>query len=273
VAETVLVTGTSSGFGLAIARYFAARGWNVAATSRRAPAGAPDDERVASLVLDVTDESSVAAAVAATVKRFGTIDVLVNNAGYGVFGPLEAISAAQLEAQFRTNVLGTAAMIRHVLPVMRARCAGTIVNMSSLAGRIADPFASAYDASQFAIEGLSESLRYELAIHGIRIKLIEPGHFKTDFIARSLEVVRHDAYRTSLDNWMAWVEHADAEAPDAEPVAAAVFRAATDRSARLRYPVQSGFFLALHALVPDRMWRSMVGAAMHRRPRPRAPAT
>ena len=271
--ETVLVTGSSSGFGLAIAQRFAARGWNVVATARN-PASIPGwagGDRIAALPLDVTDEASVAAAVAATIRRFGAIDVLVNNAGYGLFGPLEGTTAEQLEAQFRTNVFGTAAVIRHVLPGMRARRRGVIVNMSSLAGRTADPFASAYDATKFAIEGLSESLRYELEAHDIRVKLVEPGHFKTDFIARSLQMASHDAYQAQLANWMAWVTRSDVDAPPPEKVAETVFKAATDRSRRLRYPVGVGPFLLLRALMPDAMWRSMIGEGMRRHPDARRP--
>src|SRR5205823_3306480 len=140
---------------------FARRGWQVAATARDpaalgswAAAG-----NVAALPLDVTDEASVAAAVAAAVGRLGPIDVLVNNAGYGLFGPLEGATAAEAEALFRTNVLGVAAVTRHVLPHMRERRTGVIVNVSSIAGRIAAPFASLYHATKFALEGLSESLR------------------------------------------------------------------------------------------------------------------
>ena len=131
MAQTVLITGCSSGIGLLSARFFAADGWNVVATAREAAAlaGIAGDQ-VLALPLDVTDEPSIAAAVAAAVERFGSIDVLVNNAGYGIFGPLAAISADRLEHQFTVNVLGTAAMIRHVLAVMRARHSGTIINIS-----------------------------------------------------------------------------------------------------------------------------------------------
>src|SRR5439155_23826419 len=156
-------SGCSSGIGLLTARLFAERGWNVVATARHVEtlSDLPPD-RVLTLALDVVDESSIAKAIAATVERFGAIDVLVNNAGFGVFGPLEAISGAALEEQFRVNVFGMAAMIRHVLPVMRRQRRGTIVNMSSIGGRIATPYVSAYYATKYAVEGLSESLRYEL---------------------------------------------------------------------------------------------------------------
>src|SRR4051794_40471249 len=150
--KTVLITGCSSGIGRVTAELFARRGWRVAATARQPAAlkGWAEGENVIALPLDVTDEASAATAVTAAVDRFGTIDVLVNNAGYGLFGPLEGATAEQLEAAFRTNVLGAMAMIRRVLPVMRERRSGTIVNVSSIGGRIAAPFASVYHATKFA---------------------------------------------------------------------------------------------------------------------------
>ncbi len=265
---TVLITGCSSGIGKLTARLFASRGWNVAATARRTEAvGEPSARNVVVLRLDVTEEPSIEQAVTATVERFGGIDVLVNNAGYGVFGPLEAIAAADLEEEFKVNVLGVAAVTRHVLPVMRRQRGGTIVNLSSIGGRIGGPFASAYYATKFAVEGLSESLRYELAAHGIRVKLIEPAHFRTRFIAESLRWASHPAYEPQAGNMRAWAEHADRRAPGAEPVALAIYRAATDRSSRLRYPVAGRAMLALHALLPGRLWYALMGAGMHRRPK------
>jgi NAD(P)-dependent dehydrogenase (short-subunit alcohol dehydrogenase family) len=272
MAQTVLITDCSSGIGRLTARLFAQRGWNVVATARHV--GALSDlasDRVLTLALDVVDESSMASAVAAAIDRFGAIDVLVNNAGFGVFGPLEAISGAELEEQFRVNVFGTAAMIRHVLPVMRRQRRGTIVNMSSIGGRIATPYVSGYYATKYAVEGLSESLRYELKAHGIRVKVVEPAHFKTGFIGRSLrQFAHHPDYEPQLTNVKAWVAHADAHAGDASPVAGAIFKAATDGSDRLRYPVHGALMLALHALLPDAAWRTLVGAGMNRPPKTRA---
>jgi NAD(P)-dependent dehydrogenase (short-subunit alcohol dehydrogenase family) len=272
--HTVIITGCSSGIGLLAARLFAARGWNVAATARHPSAleGLVSD-RVLALSLDVVDEASIAAAVAATVDRFGAIDVLVNNAGFGLFGPLEAVTAEQFEEQFRVNVFGTAAMIRHVLPVMRRQHRGTIINMSSIGGRIATPFVSAYYATKFAVEGLSEALRYELKAHGIRVKLIEPAHFKTAFIERSLpRWAAHPSYEPQVSNMTAWVADFDARAPEASPVAEMIFKAATDSSDRLRYPVRGGLMLAIHALLPDAVWRAMLGAGMNRLPKARRTA-
>jgi NAD(P)-dependent dehydrogenase (short-subunit alcohol dehydrogenase family) len=270
--RVVLITGCSSGIGLLTARLFSERGWNVVATARHTETLADlASDRVLTVPLDVVDESSIERAVEAAIDRFGTIDVLVNNAGVGLFGPLEAISGAALEDQFRVNVFGTAAMIRHLLPVMRRQRRGTIVNMSSIGGRIATPYVSAYYATKYAVEGLSESLRYELKAHGIRVKVVEPAHFKTAFIGRSLRhFAHHPDYEPQVTNVKAWVAHADARAGDASPVAEAIFRAATDQSDRLRYPVHGALMLALHALLPDAAWRTLVGAGMNRAPSTRA---
>jgi len=263
MSRVVLITGCSSGIGRLTAELFAKRGWSVSATSRR-PETIAASGNMSAFRLDVRDEESIAAAVAATVDRYGTIDVLVNNAGYGLFGPLEGATTAQLEAQFRTNVLGPAAVIRHVLPVMRERRSGTIVNVSSLAGRMATPFMSAYHASKFALEGLSESLRYELSLYGIRVKLVEPAHFRTDFMERSLQRTSHAAYDVQFENYMGWVKKEDATAPAPQPVAEAIYRAANDDSAKLRYPVGGKLIRALALLLPDAVFRSLNTAGMTR---------
>jgi len=262
MAKVVLITGCSYGIGRLTAGLFAAHGWNVAATARR-----PEEislDNVAALRLDVTDETSIASAVASTVDRFGTIDVLVNNAGYGLFGPLEGATAAGFEAQIRTNLLGAVSVICQVLPVMRAHRSGVIVNVSSLAGRVATPFMSSYSASKFALEGLSESLRYELSLHGIRVKLVEPAHFKTAFFERSVKLASHPAYDAQFENYMGWVRIGDAKAPEPNPVAEAIYRAANDTSLRLRYPVKRKLMLALIALFPDSVWRLLNEQGMKR---------
>ena len=270
MGKTVLITGVSSGIGRLTAELMASRGWQVAGTSRDPGPlnGWAAEHGVTLFQLDVTDEKRVAAVVSAVVERFGGIDVLVNNAGYGVFGPLEGATAAQVEAQFRANLLGPLALIRHVMPVMRARRDGTIVNVSSIAGRMGSPFASLYHASKFAIEGFSESFRYEASLHGVRLKLIEPSHFKTGFMTRSLQLAAHEAYDTQLGNYMEWVYLEDEKAPAPLPVAEAILRVAEDRSSRLRYPVKGKLVLALVSLLPDAVWRSLMGGGMTRRPRP-----
>jgi NAD(P)-dependent dehydrogenase (short-subunit alcohol dehydrogenase family) len=269
MTRTVLITGSSSGIGQATARLFAERGWNVAATARNPSAlagwaGPP----ILTLPLDVTDDASIAAAVAATTARFGGIDVLVNNAGYGLFGPIEGATTKQLEAQFQTNVFGVVALMRQVIPLMRQRHSGAIITISSTGGRVASPFAAPYHASKYALEGLCESLRFELKPQGIRVKLIEPGHVKTSF-TRSLTWATHSAYEPQLSNWKTQVEQSGERAPGCEGVARVIFKAATDQSWRLRYLVQAGPVLALHATLPDALWSAMLSASMNRRPRSR----
>lgn len=184
----ILITGASSGIGKAVALRFHAEGWNVIATMRD-PSGSDLAERDNLLVtrLDVTDPASIAAAVAAGIDRFGAIDVLLNNAGYGAYGPLEAFSADRIRRQFDTNVIGLLEVTKAVLPHMRARRSGSIVNISSIGGQITFPLGTLYHGTKFAVEGLSEALHYELEPLGIRVCIVEPGMINTDFGGRSFD--------------------------------------------------------------------------------------
>jgi NAD(P)-dependent dehydrogenase (short-subunit alcohol dehydrogenase family) len=190
MTKTVFVTGTSSGVGEATARLFATKGWNVAAASRSAGKFESGDKMLP-LFLDVTDREAIAEAIEKTRHRFGGVDVLVNNAGIGLGGPLEAVTDQQLRKIFDTNFFGVAAMIQAVAPLMRLQKSGTIINVTSITGRLGLPFMSPYDATKFAVEGLSESLLYELSLFGVRVKLVEPGGVKTAF---AHPWARHDAY-------------------------------------------------------------------------------
>ena len=171
-----LVTGCSTGIGRAAAVELTKRGFEVVATARK-PATLADLDVAATLALDVDSDESVAAALAAA----GPIDVLVNNAGFGVIGPIESVPLAEVRRMVETNLFGTIRMIQGVLPQMRERGSGTIVNVTSLAGRVAPPFDGFYSATKFGVEGLSEVLHYEVAHFGIRVVLIEPGVFETNF--------------------------------------------------------------------------------------------
>ena len=188
MSRTVLITGTSSGFGRASARRFAERGWNVVATMRRPdPADAlAAFDNVLVTRLDVQDPNSIETAVAAGIERFGAIDALINNAGFGLFGVFEGTSRDKIREQFDVNVFGVMDVTRALLPHFRRRRSGTIVNVSSGAGVFALPMISLYTASKFALEGFSESLAYELASQNIRVRLVEPGGVvTTSFGARS----------------------------------------------------------------------------------------
>lgn len=189
--------------------------------------------------LDVTDEGSIAAAVGAATKAFGSIDVLVNNAGYGAFGAFETAADAEVRKQMEVNLFGLIAVTRAVLPGMRARRTGVIINVSSIGGRVTFPFSTLYHATKFAVEGLTESLQYELNPLGIRTKIVEPGGYKTDFAGRSMSMYGTggiDAYQQPWDRFMAKL----AEWPMSEnirEVADAIYEAATDDTEKLRYPV------------------------------------
>src|SRR4051812_25150587 len=186
--KSVLITGCSTGIGAAAARVFAENGWNVAATMRNPRDGEALKALpgVEVLPLDVTDEASVKAAVARTIVLFGAVDVLVNNAGYGTFGPFETASHAIIARQFDTNVHGVFNTTRAVLPSMRERGSGMIINVASVGGLTTFPMFSLYHATKFALVGFSESLGFELAPFGIQVKVIAPGGVSTDFAGRSM---------------------------------------------------------------------------------------
>jgi NAD(P)-dependent dehydrogenase (short-subunit alcohol dehydrogenase family) len=190
-SPTWFITGASSGFGMAFSLYALGRGYNVVATARN-PAKLAELEALSSSQLlthklDVTASGDAAQAVAAAVTRFGRIDVLINNAGYGIVGALEETPDGELRAQMETNFFGAAGVTRAVLPTMRAQRAGAIVNISSLGGQLSVGGFSAYSASKFALEGMSEALAAEVAPFGIKVLIVEPGAFRTGFAADALK--------------------------------------------------------------------------------------
>jgi NAD(P)-dependent dehydrogenase (short-subunit alcohol dehydrogenase family) len=242
--RTVLITGCSSGFGKAAALLFAANGWNVAATMRNtADAGELAGlDNIAVLRLDVEDTASIDSAVAASIARFGRVDALVNNAGYGLMTIFEAASRDAVRRQFDVNLFGAMDVTRALLPHFRANKGGSIINMSSGTGIFGAPMASVYSASKFALEGWSEALAYELASLNITVKLIEPGGApETGFIARSGAEAASAAVPADYQPFITAImqvyasmgSSADADAVD--KVVAAIFAAATDGTPRLRY--------------------------------------
>lgn len=190
--KTWFITGASRGFGLRIARLALAQGDNVVATARRADTvveALGEHPRLLALALDVTDEAQAEAAAAAAIDRFGAIDVLLNNAGFGLLGAVEEASAADVERLYRTNVFGLLHVTRAVLPFMRARRSGRVLNISSIGGYRGAAGFGVYSSTKFAVEGLSEALHAELAPLGIHVTVVEPGYFRTDFLdATSLSV-------------------------------------------------------------------------------------
>lgn len=197
---TWFITGASSGFGMAFARYAIEQGYNLVATART-PAklealAATAPERILVHKLDVTAAGDAEAAVQAAIARFGRIDVLINNAGYGIVGAVEETPESELRAQMETNFFGAVAVTKAVLPQMRAQRSGAIVNISSLGGQLSFGGFSAYSASKFALEGMTEALAQEIAPFGIKALIVEPGAFRTGFAADALKHMPvMDAYR------------------------------------------------------------------------------
>lgn len=244
MTSTVLITGCSSGFGAATARAFARRGWSVIATARR-PETARDLESLPGIFvtrLDVQDRASIDTAVAAGIARFGGIDALVNNAGFGLFGVFEATPRDKIEEQFAVNLFGVMDVTRAVLPHFRANRRGVVVNVSSGAGVFGLPMISLYCASKFALEGFSESLAYELADLGIRVKLVEPGGVtSTRFSERSFGEVQTTE---AIPDYADFVEKTQTlfrrlgearSGATSEEVAEVIVAATVDDSDRLRY--------------------------------------
>jgi NAD(P)-dependent dehydrogenase (short-subunit alcohol dehydrogenase family) len=183
--KTWFITGASRGFGARIAQLALAQGDNVVATARNPQTVVErlgEHPRLLALPLDVTDEAQAVAAAARAVERFGRIDVLLNNAGYGLLGAVEEATGAEVEALYRTNVFGLLAVTRAVMPQMRAQRSGRILNISSIGGYRAGAGFGVYCSTKFAVEGLSEALHAELAPLGIHVTVVEPGYFRTDFL-------------------------------------------------------------------------------------------
>jgi NAD(P)-dependent dehydrogenase (short-subunit alcohol dehydrogenase family) len=237
--NTILITGASSGIGNVTARYFQSKGWNVIATMR-SPEKALDLatlENVLVTRLDVEDSDSIDQAIAAGIKAFGGIDVLLNNAGYGASGALEATPIEKIRRQFDTNVIGLLEVTKAALPHLRASNAGQLINISSPAGYAGFPLSALYCGSKFAVEGISEALAYELASVGVAVKLVIPGYMKTEFSGRSFDLNTDDnlvAYEPIVSRFEE-VRHSYPAGADPVHVAEVIYKAATDKSKQLRY--------------------------------------
>ncbi|SCB16860.1 SDR family oxidoreductase [Rhizobium lusitanum] len=234
--QTILITGTSSGYGLETARHFLDKGWNVIATMRRPDASLfPASARLRILRLDVTSDESIAATVAAA----GPIDVLVNNAGIGVVGAFEATPMAHIRKVFATNTFGVMAMCQAVIPQMRERRSGVIVNVTSSVTLAAMPLAAAYTASKQAIEGFTGSLAHELGYFNVGARLVEPGYAPTTRFAQNTDVRIEDlippAYAGFATPIFAEFAHPAMTTKETD-VAAAIWDAAHDTTGRLQFP-------------------------------------
>lgn len=238
--STILITGCSSGFGKATASLFLSHGWNVIATMRNPKSGLfPESDRQLVTALDVTDPKSVSGAIAQGIERFGQIDVFVNNAGIGMFGAHEAVTDDVVRQVFETNTFGVMAANRAIIPHMRERRAGTIINVTSSVGIAPMPLVAPYTASKYAIEGFSESLAYELGALGVRVKVVQPGYAPgTSFGANSGGRMQQvpEAYTGYAAQFFKSMQQYATAYTNEQDVAQAVYTAATDGRDQLRYP-------------------------------------
>ena len=269
-SKVVLITGASSGIGEATAVRLQSLGCTVYAAARRTGRMAHLANRgIRVLELDVTDAGSCRAAVGRIVEEAGGVDVLVNNAGYGSYGAVEDVPLPEARAQFDVNVFGAAELIRLVLPHMRERRSGRIVNISSMGGRIHTPLGGWYHATKFALEGLSDCLRLELSPFGIDVVLVEPGSIRTewgDIAAAKLRETSGSGPYAGQAHAMARTLAGEANARFSSPpsvVAEAVARAVTDRRPRTRYVVGTGArpLILLRSVLPDRAFDAVMRLA------------
>ncbi len=262
--QVVLITGSSSGIGRATALEAARRGHRVFASARRVEDVLPleGDSRIAALSLDVTDPSSIQAAVQTVLRRAGRLDALINNAGYGQYGAVEEVSGQDWRRQFDVNLFGGLEAIRAVLPAMRDAGFGTIVNVSSVAGKISIPFAAPYCSSKHALEALSDALRVEVAPFGIRVVVVEPGPIATRFTERARSLVlplfsRPGPYRAFYANAERAMDtnFQKGKLPP-ETVARVILDAIESERPKTRYRITSmaKTLLPLRRLLPDRFF-------------------
>jgi NAD(P)-dependent dehydrogenase (short-subunit alcohol dehydrogenase family) len=266
-SKAVLITGCSSGIGAATARLLAKKGWKVYATARRAEAIA--DLAAAgceTLALDVTDEASMRAAVAAVAAKDGAVGVLINNAGFSQSGALETLDMDRVRAQFETNAFGPLRLAQLVLPGMRAQKWGKIVNLSSMGGRLTFPGGGAYHASKHAVEAMSDALRFEVRGFGVDVIVIEPGLIRTGFAEAAGKAMQGQGDGGVYAGFNAAVERATREVYEKGPlamlggppeaVAKVIGRALAARRPKARYPVtaSAGLLLAQRRWMSDAAW-------------------
>lgn len=232
--KTIFITGASTGLGKATAKLFASKGWKVIATMRQ-----PENEKELNLIdnitllpLDVTDPAQISATAQKAIES-GNIDVVFNNAGYGLMGPLEAITDEQLQRQFNTNLLGVIRVTQAFIPYFREKHSGLFITTTSIGGLVTFPFSSVYHATKWALEGWSESMAFELGKIGVGIKTVSPGGIKTDFMSRSADVSGHPVYEKWFEKLFAGFNE-DNFTPAIE-IAEVVYEAATDGKDQLRY--------------------------------------
>lgn len=238
--KTIFITGASRGIGKATAKYFQEKGWNIIATMR-----SPDKEEelikldnVLVIKLDVLDNSSIKDAIRKGIEEFEKVDVLLNNAGYGAYGFLEAASDEKITRQFNTNVIGILLVTREILPHFRKNKDGIIINISTIGGKMTFPLGTLYHGSKFAVEGLSEALSFEMEAIGCKVKIIEPGWVNTDFYGRSFDTFFDPSiveYRELLTKFMKNIKKFSSNVSQPIDIAKVIYEAATDGKDQLRY--------------------------------------
>ncbi len=240
MTKTVLITGSSSGFGKAAVEHFLNHGWNVIATMRTPKENFSDNEKVLVARLDVTDPDSISQAIEAGIKKFGRIDTVVNNAGIGLMSAMEATPASTIKDIFETNVFGVMEVTRKIIPYLREQRSGTIINVTSNTALTPMPLVSVYAASKTAIEGFSESLAYELSIFNVRVKIVAPGYAPTtDFTSNNsdrMDGLIPEFYADYAAQLFANLQNQTTGYTKESDVAEQIFAAATDESSKLRYP-------------------------------------
>jgi NAD(P)-dependent dehydrogenase (short-subunit alcohol dehydrogenase family) len=235
--KTIVITGTSSGLGKSTARLFQSKGWQVIATMRN-----PEKEmelnqleNVIVLPLDVSNSEQVKATIKKITDKY-SVDVVLNNAGYGLIGALESLEEGQIERQIETNLLGVIKVSKEFVPHFREKKSGIFINVTSTFGLMGFPTCSIYSATKFAVEGFSESLASELVQFGILVKIVAPGGMQTDFAVRSMEVGQHEAYEKLTAEVSKGYSAEKLESyTKAEDVAQIIYEASTDNKNQLRY--------------------------------------
>lgn len=269
--KVAIVTGASGGIGGETARLLAAEGWTVYAGAR-SPDAFIELELLGTrpVALDVTDDASMRAAVDGVVAETGRIDLLVNNAGYGLYGPLEELALDDLGRQFETNVVGLVRMCQLVLPAMRRQGGGRIVNIGSMGGVITTPMGGAYHATKFALEAISDVLRVEVAPFGVDVVLVQPGGVRTGFFPKILDSMPktgpgspYALQKLGFARLMTRVENSPGILKPTD-VARVIVQAATAEHPRARYKAGSSAYALMTArrLLPDRVWDAFMRRAL-----------
>ena len=264
-SRVVLVTGASAGIGKSIVRKLLSDGWRVYGAARRVEKMSDiQSEGAKTLSLDVTDDESMKKAVQALISSEGRIDALVNNAGYGSYGAVEDVPISEARHQFEVNVFGLARLSQLVLPTMREQRSGTIVNISSVGGRIWSPVGGWYYATKHAVEVLSDAMRLETRPFGIRVVVVQPGLIKSEWsgIAADhlMENSQGSAYLAIVEPMAKTLRHPPSYTGSPDVIANLVSKAVNSPNPRRRYsaPLHAKVFLFLHWLLPEWMWERVI---------------